>query len=335
VKADARGFSLAEVLVASAVLLVTLGAAGALLRVSVSDGATPPGTVELSDRVRATSAWIERLLASAGGADATATVPLSDVIAVVVPRRLGLRGADPPHRARTDALTVITAVGGSHGIKLADPLPAGGGVLRIAPISGCPARPRCGLSQDDHVLIATDEGRFDVFRLAAVTADGGSLIGLGAGSGAGYPAGTPVVQVDLGVIALDRAAGELRYYDGYQSDLPLADRITDLQFEYFGDAATPAFPRPALGAANCLYDASGTPTGTALPEPLDGLAPLPLGRLSDGPWCGAGGTAYDADLLRIRAVRVRLGAVGAPSRHGASVTERWFVVAPRGLASGR
>ena len=42
--------------------------------------------------------------------------------------------------------------------------------------------------------------------------------------------------------------------------------------------------------------------------PTDGvsLAPLPLPTLGDGPWCGGGGTVFDADLLRIRRVRVTL-----------------------------
>lgn len=32
--------------------------------------------------------------------------------------------------------------------------------------------------------------------------------------------------------------------------------------------------------------------------------PLPLSMLSDGPWKGSGATQFDADLLRVRAIRV-------------------------------
>ncbi len=35
-----------------------------------------------------------------------------------------------------------------------------------------------------------------------------------------------------------------------------------------------------------------------------GIVPLPLTMLNDGPWCGMGTTQFDADLLRVRAVRV-------------------------------
>jgi hypothetical protein len=36
------------------------------------------------------------------------------------------------------------------------------------------------------------------------------------------------------------------------------------------------------------------------------LASLPASRLTDGPWCGSGDTEFDADLLRIRKVRITL-----------------------------
>jgi hypothetical protein len=46
----------------------------------------------------------------------------------------------------------------------------------------------------------------------------------------------------------------------------------------------------------------------ALPIEQAGLARLPLGVFTDGPWCpdGASPNRYDADLLRIRLVRVTL-----------------------------
>lgn len=36
------------------------------------------------------------------------------------------------------------------------------------------------------------------------------------------------------------------------------------------------------------------------------LAALPLSMLNDGPWCGAGSNRFDADLLRVKKVRVSL-----------------------------
>ena len=39
----------------------------------------------------------------------------------------------------------------------------------------------------------------------------------------------------------------------------------------------------------------------------DGLTPMALQTLVDGPLCGSGSLAYDCDLARIRSVRVRIG----------------------------
>jgi hypothetical protein len=48
------------------------------------------------------------------------------------------------------------------------------------------------------------------------------------------------------------------------------------------------------------------PRQAALPAGADGLAALPVSLFTDGPWCpdGASLNRYDADLLRIRLVRM-------------------------------
>jgi hypothetical protein len=107
--------------------------------------------------------------------------------------------------------------------------------------------------------------------------------------------------------------------------------LTHVTFEYFGSPAPPRLPKPAAGVANCLYDAAGVPDPTllTLAAGSDGLAALTPAMLGDGPWCGAGDTRFDADLLRIRRVRVSAAAaISAPGRP-VSIT---FDIAPRNLA---
>jgi hypothetical protein len=118
--------------------------------------------------------------------------------------------------------------------------------------------------------------------------------------------------------------------------MPLADHVTRLQFEYFGEAAPPAvlddadmarrrttygpLPPPAgvddpldawpAGESCHFQRAGGLPAArqTTLPVESAGLAHLPLSLFADGPWCPDGTTLnrYDADLLRIRLVRITL-----------------------------
>jgi hypothetical protein len=89
-------------------------------------------------------------------------------------------------------------------------------------------------------------------------------------------------------------------------------------------------PKPDAGEANCLYDAAGQPLpGLVTLAATDGaLAALPLTRFQDGPWCGEGDTRFDADLLRIRRVRVTIG-VAAPG--GGASRAIAFDAAPRNL----
>ena len=53
-------------------------------------------------------------------------------------------------------------------------------------------------------------------------------------------------------------------------------------------------------------DALGGPRLPVLMADHGALVELSLTMLSDGPWCGAAPYRYDADLLRLRRVRVRL-----------------------------
>jgi hypothetical protein len=83
--------------------------------------------------------------------------------------------------------------------------------------------------------------------------------------------------------------------------------VVDLRFDYFGDPNPPTLPRPLAGEANCLYDAAGNYVNMPVLTANEGsLAALTSAMLTDGPWCGGGTNRFDADLLRVRKVRVML-----------------------------
>jgi hypothetical protein len=161
-------------------------------------------------------------------------------------------------------------------------------------------------------------------------------------------------------------------------DVPVVDHIVALAFEYFGDPQPPLMrrplsdpagpwttygPKPAAAASppfgpgeNCVFaiDAASTPQPrlASLGSASDSLARLTSSMLSDGPWCpsDAAPGRWDADLLRIRTVAVRMrvqsalsslrGPAGALFAHGGTSRggHQWvpdheirFQVSPRNL----
>jgi type II secretory pathway pseudopilin PulG len=170
--------------------------------------------------------------------------------------------------------------------------------------------------------------------------------------------------------------------DGDGVRTPVINHVAELSFEYFGDPQPPIMRRPlsdplgpwtSYGPApapaspldpagdTCIFVADGSdmpvPRLPALVAPAAGaLVALTAAELTDGPWCPdpAAPDRYDADLLRIRAVRVVLrvetaavslrGAIGplfmregvsAGGAHLAPDLEVRFEVAPRNLHAGR
>lgn len=146
----------------------------------------------------------------------------------------------------------------------------------------------------------------------------------------GAPPGNPSRTYYL---RTDGATSQLMQYDGSASAFPLMDDVVDLEFEYFGVPERPEIvmpegepmrasygptpphvdeddPADAWGAGeNCIFTVSGGMHASRLAH-LGGRAPVPLGApiLTDGPWCPDAVTPgrFDADLLRIVLVRVRL-----------------------------
>ena len=119
--------------------------------------------------------------------------------------------------------------------------------------------------------------------------------------------GSFVAELAARTYYFDAANRQVRQYDTDASDTPLLDDVTTMKVEYFGMLDQPNRPKPQVGVANCLYDAAGqrlpfTATGAGTSE-----IPLPLELFRDGPWCGPEGIQFDADLLRIRRIRITLG----------------------------
>ncbi len=352
------GFSLVEALIALALLVTVMGAVFGILNPGAIAAQTQPETIDLQQRARVAMDALQRDLhmAGAGLRAGPAPGPLSHFFAAVVPRRMGLQGSDVYNVARADVITVHRLSAGFVQTTLRDPMASGASSLSVNEPGHCPSRNgACGLAPDTTVVVFDQAGQSDWFTIGQLLSPLATVLPHQSSSAAAYPPGAYVAQAEADTYWHDPVTRQLRHYDGYQTDVPVVDNVVGLSFEYLGDPDPPVRPKPALGTANCLYDASGNvlPGLSRLSAQGGSLAELPLPILNDGPWCGAGDTRFDADLLRIRAVRVRIRLQAGQAAHRSTGTEyavpgssrsaqrsvpdfsAAFVVAPRNLNLGR
>lgn len=342
---DARGFSVVELVVASALLLVVI--ALSLRQVGASDSTfdTQTEAADMQQRLRAAFDAVQRDVVDAGAAGAlraTGTA-LTTWAPAVWPMRLGLRAADPPGTVRTDVITILTAMPlPSVPSTAMVPVAAQSGGLRVTPRPGCPPlSATCGLEVDTDVLVADGEGAFDLFTITDVTAPTVSMRHDMPDSPRVYPVGSVVMPVRSRTYyvrppSAGRPPQLMTYEGGSGPESPVVDHVVALTIDYFGEPQPPQMrrplsdpdgpwttygPRPPVADASvvphisgesCLFAANGTALGTpklAALGPADGpLVLLTAAQLSDGPWCPdpLAPNRYDADLLRIRSLQLTI-----------------------------
>jgi prepilin-type N-terminal cleavage/methylation domain-containing protein len=301
------GFTFIELLVATAITLLIAMAAVSFMTVHVAVARAQPEAADVQQRARGAASVMAADLASAGAsADADGVAGnLACCLPAVQPRRIGLRSADPPGTARDDVITIVRAVSGASPAALRAPL--SGGLLALERSAGCQASPLCGLAEDDDVVLFDAEGRHDFLVVGAVAGfvDEAPVVPRQSGAPYVFPAGSTAVAVETRTYYFDAEARQVRQYDGRLSDVPVIDDAVAMRFEYWGEAGVPPRTRRAVGEASCWFGADGLPRHGAVVAPAGSpLVRLPLESLRDGPWCGSGENRFDADLLRIRRVRV-------------------------------
>jgi hypothetical protein len=203
----------------------------------------------------------------------------------------------------------------------------------------------CGFKEGMRVLIFDVDGSWDIVTITNVQDAALHLQHSGKLSGKYDSGNATLTQVAAHTYYLKEDAVkktyELRHYDGYKSDLPLVDDVVSLEFEYFGEPLPPQklLSKPLTDAIGPWTTYGPKPLSLLVTHPsnawpmgescvfrvedgqhvsrlatLDtGLGPIKLDPTildgSDGgPWCphAEADSKFDADLLRIRRVRVKL-----------------------------
>jgi hypothetical protein len=284
--------------------------------------------------------------AGAGAYSGAGAGSLVGFFAPILPFRRGLDSAlDGGVGVVTrDAITIlyVPSTASQTAIKLDMSSPASQIVIEAE--SGCPTDPRtalidplCGFTSSVTKAVVFDgTGSFDLIDIASADAaaqtldfqPGASKTYLGSASNHL----TRIVEVSSHVYYLNTTTRQLMHYDGFSTVTPVLDNVVGLDFEYFGEASPPALIRPGedqtvsygpsppppgvtqppfAPGENCTWLMSGGGQVTRLAILGSGgsaLVKLTASELTDGPWCPDDGNAnrYDADLFRIRMVRVTL-----------------------------
>ena len=306
-----RGFSLIELLVAAAVFTSAAALLFHFASRSQRLAASQPEAADVHQRLRIAVTMMQRDLinAGAGPVHGLAGRTLANHLPPVVPARTGARAADPEGTAFVDRISVAYVPEQGWSATLASAMATPDDALNVKPGAGCPRAGLCGFVQGSRAAVFDVEQPGTGYELFSVT-DIASGLAHGMPNPPFtrlYPAETAVVvPIVQHVYYLDASTNRLMMYDGYQGDMPLVDNVVSLRFTYFADPNPLSVAAPPDGTGNCAYAAGSPPVPLLQTLPGLTLAPLTTQQMTDGPFCGAATGRFDADLLRIRRVRVTI-----------------------------
>jgi prepilin-type N-terminal cleavage/methylation domain-containing protein len=345
--ASERGFTLTEMLIATGIMVAVTAAVFQVMNPSQGTAQAQPEVSDMQQRLRVGVDTLSQdiVMAGAGTYYGAAAGAFSNFFAPIMPYRLSDTGGDPAAGVfyRSDAISLVFVPPTSSQTTIRDDMPKTSSELKVEAQANCPpakSERLCGFEAGMRAIIIDPDGSWDPITITKVQGAARKLQFNGTLS-TSYPEGSIIAQVETSTYYLktDTASKtyELRYSDGYQTDVPVVDNVVGLDFEYFGDPQPPMLlpgvcltsgcpgpytsygPKPpALGVSgpygwpkgeNCTFAAQGThvprlsPLGAGL-----GQVKLTPAMLTDGPWCPHASIQdrFDADLLRIRRVRVRL-----------------------------
>ena len=315
-----RGASIVELVIALAIALLVSALATRALVEAADAFAWQPAAGELTARARAVAQAITADLTAAGAGPrvrtgaagvvvGTDTARLSAWMPPILPRLVALAGGDDDGIARTNRLSMLTIADSAPQAAVRRQPPG----WAFVPGPTCPALiDGCGLRPEMPLLLLEPRPGFHLTVAGAVDDSGLELLDVAA-------TGDDAVVTAVEVVSyrFDAGRGELLRGRAGGRGLPVADHVTAFDVELWGDADPPDGPRwPASGGDTCVIDADGAPRLPAWAPPASPAVRLDVARLSDGPWCGVPPFRFDADLFRVRRVRVhvRLEAEAASAR---------------------
>ena len=251
------GFTLVEMLIAMAVMLLILGGVFQAFNPATGSFRTQPEVADLQQRLRVGNERLYNglIVAGAGIYSGQALGTLGQFFAPVLPYLVGSLHNDPAAGVyfRTDAITVFHVPTTASQCTIRDKMPQPSSEVKVNAEPGCPANdPLCGFEEGMRVIIFDATGSFDFFTITQVQSSSLHLqhrppINPDDFSKA-YDVGAVISQVNTDAYywRQDPATNtfQLMHYDLFQNDVPLIDDVVNLRFEYMGDAAPPVLRAP-------------------------------------------------------------------------------------------
>ena len=340
----AAGFTLIEMLVATAIMLTLTAAVFTALNPSQGIFQSQSELSDMQQRLRVGVDTLTHDLMAAGAGAYLGSQPggLVGFFAPILPaRRANLASIDDgPGAYRTNAITLLYVPSTPAQTSTFSAMTNASSDLTVNPEPRCPATaPLCGFTTGMGAVVYDTAGAFDIFTVTGVVDASLQLQHAQQPNlSRAYPAGATIAQIARRVYYFDAAANQLMRSDGFQTTMPVLDNVVALQFEYYGEPTPPALRRPgvdqsatygpsppALGVAgnpwpageNCTIQVVGgqqVPRLAVLGNPGGGLVRLTAAQVTDGDasgssaWCPDANSPnrFDADLLRIRKIRVTI-----------------------------
>ena len=223
-----RGYTVVELLIATAVMLAMTSAVMTLVHDGLMRTPLLEDAADLHQRARVVADAIAADLRAAG--NGTAAGPLSAVLPAVEPRWIGAAVGS----AAVDAVTIRYVPPLAARSRLAQPLEPSSSVAVLEP-AGCPQMSTaCGFTTGMRVVVFDPAGQMDGLLVEAIGPD---VLLLSAAPGARsstYPAGSEIAQIVEASYTVDAPTRQLRRSEG-GGTFAIADNVEALTFEYHGD----------------------------------------------------------------------------------------------------
>ncbi len=251
------GFTLVEMIIAMAVMLLVLGGVFQAFNPSLGSFQTQPEVADMQQRLRVGNDRLYNgiVVAGAGIYSGAAVGTLGQFFAPVLPYLVGPLHNDPGSGVffRDDAITIFHVPTTASQCTIRDKMPQPSSEVKVNAEPGCPANdPLCGFEQGMRVIIFDETGSFDFFTITEVQSDALHLQHRPpinpADFSKAYDVGAVISQVETDAYywRQDPATNtfQLMHYDLFDNDVPLIDDVVGLRFEYLGEAAPPVLRAP-------------------------------------------------------------------------------------------